>query len=114
MHVDLQRMYNESLIYDLTNSKRRYNRASKGAYQKWADEVGDTAYTWDKFNPYMKKSVSFTPPNIELRGQNTSDIMFDATAFNAKSNSAPLQVSYAHFASPLSTWMKLGWQSLGK
>jgi choline dehydrogenase len=55
--------------------------------------------------------VKFTPPNVALRGANTSDIQFDPNAYQA--TGGPLQVSFANFASPLSTWMKLAWQSLG-
>jgi choline dehydrogenase len=73
--------------------------------------VGDQAYTWDNFFPYLQKSVQFTPPNVQLRGDNTSDIQFDPAAYSP--TGGPLQVSFANFVSPLATWMKLAWQALG-
>lgn len=73
--------------------------------------MGDQAYSWDNFLPYLQKSVKFTPPNVALRGANTSDIQFDPNAYQP--TGGPLQVSFANFASPLSTWMKLAWQALG-
>lgn len=94
---------------ELTSS--RYSRASVGAYQKWADAVGDQSYTWDNFLPYLQKSVQFTPPNVTLRGANSSDIMADTKAYLL--TGGPLQVSFANFVSPLATWMKIAWQSLG-
>lgn len=100
-----------SIDNDTDTSYFRYTRASKGAYQKWADTVGDQAYSWNNFLPYLQKSVKFTPPNVALRGANTSDIQFDPNAYQP--TAGPLQVSFANFASPLSTWMKLAWQALG-
>jgi len=76
-----------------------------------ADQVGDQAYSWDEFLPYLQKSTTFTPPNVALRGENSSDIMFNAESF--KSPGGPLQVSFANFVSPLATWMKKSWQALG-
>jgi choline dehydrogenase len=82
-----------------------------GAYRKWADTVGDQAYTWDNFLRYIQRSVKFTPPNVSLRGANTSDIQFDPNEYQP--TGGLLQVGFANFASPLSTWMKVAWQALG-
>jgi len=79
--------------------------------QKWADQVGDQSYAWDSFFPYLQKSVQFTPPNITSRGTNSSNIMFNADSFSP--TGGPLQTSFAKFVSPLATWIKLSWETLG-
>jgi len=81
-----------------------YQRGTKQSYKKWAEAVGDNSYTWDSFLPYFKKSVSFTPPNTVKRFANAT-ASYDVSAFS-KSNGGPLQVSYANYAQPFSTWME--------
>ncbi|CZR58637.1 related to choline dehydrogenase [Phialocephala subalpina] len=88
-----------------------YTRGTRGAFQKWADAVDDQSYAWDNFFPYLQKSVQFTPPNVTLRGFNSSDIMFDSSSFSP--TGGPLQAGFANYVSPLATWMKLAWQALG-
>jgi choline dehydrogenase len=89
----------------------RYTRGSVGSYAKWADEANDTSYTWEKFAPYMKRPVGFTPPNVELRGDNASDIKFNIENFDP--NGGPMQVAFPNYVAPFATWMKRAFEQTG-
>ncbi|KAH9878034.1 hypothetical protein J1614_003251 [Plenodomus biglobosus] len=103
-------------IYTVTNSLSSarnfmiYQRGDRGSYQRWADEVGDDSYTFDNLTPYFKKSVKFTPPNSSLRASNAS-AEFVADAF--ASGGGPLDVSYANYAGPFSSYMEGGMNGIG-
>jgi len=78
--------------------------------QQWADAVNDSSYTFDEVLPYYKQSVQFTPPNTQIRASNAT-ATYNKTAF--EENGGPLQVSYANYAMPFSSWMKLGMEAIG-
>jgi choline dehydrogenase-like flavoprotein len=78
--------------------------------QLWADAVNDTSYTFDETLPYYKRSVHFTPPKANLRASNAT-AKYDPDAFDK--NGGPLEVSYANYAQPFSSWMNLGMQAIG-
>ncbi|KAJ5123515.1 hypothetical protein N7448_009612 [Penicillium atrosanguineum] len=87
-----------------------YQRPTIESMQQWADTVNDSSYTFDKVLPYYKKSVQFTAPNTQYRASNAT-AAYDANAF--ESSGGPLQVSYANYAMPFSSWMKLGMEAIG-
>jgi choline dehydrogenase len=98
---------------NLTSSARNfmiYQRGDRGSYQCWADQVGDSSYTFDSLLPYFKKSVRFTPPNTRLRAANAS-AAFVASAFD--DGGGPLDVSYANYAGPFSSYMEGGMNGIG-
>ncbi|QSZ37525.1 hypothetical protein DSL72_008623 [Monilinia vaccinii-corymbosi] len=78
-----------------------YQRGTKQSYQRWADAVGDQSYTFDGLLPYFQKSVHFTPPGT-CRDPNAS-AQYSASAFS--SSGGPLEVSYANYAAPFSSYM---------
>jgi choline dehydrogenase-like flavoprotein len=78
--------------------------------EQWATTVNDSSYTFDKVLPYYKKSVHFTPPNTKTRFANATT-GFDASAYDP--NGEPLEVSYANYAMPFSTWMSRGMEAIG-
>lgn len=78
--------------------------------EAWAESVNDSSYTFDEVLPFYKKSVQFTPPNTDDRAQNAS-ADYDIEAY--ESDGGPLQVSYANFAEPFSSWMSLGMEAIG-
>lgn len=59
--------------------------------------------------PYFKKSVEFHPPS-NSRAANAS-AEYDATAFN--NGAGPLQVGYANWAQPFSSWMEPSLNEIG-
>ncbi|KAF7589080.1 hypothetical protein BBP40_004785 [Aspergillus hancockii] len=87
-----------------------YQRPTIESMEQWATTVNDSSYTFDQVLPYYKKSVHFTPPNTKTRFPNATT-GFDASAYDAKG--APLQVSYANYAMPFSTWMSRGMEAIG-
>ncbi|KAJ5405970.1 hypothetical protein N7465_007254 [Penicillium sp. CMV-2018d] len=87
-----------------------YQRPTRESMEVWADTVNDSSYTFDKVLPFYKKSVEFTPPNTDYRAQNAS-ADYDIDAYD--SDGGPLQVSYANFAQPFSSWMSLGMEAIG-
>ncbi|KXG50122.1 Glucose-methanol-choline oxidoreductase [Penicillium griseofulvum] len=87
-----------------------YQRPTRESMELWATVVNDSSYSFDEVLPFYKKSVQFTPPNTDYRAQNASTD-YDADAY--ESDAGPLQVSYANFAEPFSSWMSLGMEAIG-
>ncbi|CAI7626971.1 unnamed protein product [Penicillium glandicola] len=87
-----------------------YQRPTRESMDQWATAVNDSSYGFDQVLPFYKKSVDFTPPNTEYRVQNAS-ADYDANAYD--SDGGPLQLSYANFAEPFSSWMSLGMEAIG-
>ncbi|KAK3901807.1 hypothetical protein C8A05DRAFT_34503 [Staphylotrichum tortipilum] len=87
-----------------------YHRGSKGAYQKWADQVGDDSYTWDKWLPFFKKSVKFSGPNTNPRPANAS-ASNDFSAFSE--SGGPLHVAYPYWTNAISSWVDKTLKKMG-
>jgi choline dehydrogenase len=87
-----------------------YQRGSKGAYDKWAAEVGDSSYRWENFLPFFQKSVTFLPPNDDLRPANATPT-YDINAFGLQNG--PLKLTYPNFANSWSSWIHLAFKELG-
>ncbi|CAG8039338.1 unnamed protein product [Penicillium nalgiovense] len=83
---------------------------TRESMELWAATVNDSSYTFDEVLPFYQKSVHFTPPNTDYRVQNAS-ADYDINAYD--SDGGPLQVSYANFAQPFSSWMSLGMEAIG-
>ncbi|KAL9637141.1 MAG: hypothetical protein Q9204_001985 [Flavoplaca sp. TL-2023a] len=87
-----------------------YQRSSIGAFQKWADEVGDQSYTFSNLLPFFKRSVRFSPPNAATTPSNVS-LPFDATYFS--DTGGPLVVSFPRYFNAISTWLGEAFRELG-
>lgn len=86
-----------------------YHRSKKGAYLAWADQVDDQSFTFDNLLLFFKKSVSFTPPNLSLRGGRQ-------VAYDPKSSSTdggPLRVSFWNSFFPASSAIERGLRKMG-
>ncbi|GAB1318072.1 GMC oxidoreductase [Madurella fahalii] len=86
-----------------------YQRGSKQSYQQLTNRLGDDSYTWDNLQPHFRKSVQFTPPS-NTRFVNASAEFVDS-AFSTQGG--PLQVSYANYAQPFSTWLEPALNEIG-
>jgi len=86
------------------------HRSSVGAFQKWADEVGDQSYTFDNLLPFFKKSVHFTPPTASTTPSNVS-LPYEANYFS--SDGGPLQVSFPGYFNAISSWIGNAFDELG-
>lgn len=80
-----------------------YHRGTRGAFQAWADKVGDDAYLWDNYFPYFQKSGQFTPPsaNAALRADNAT-ASYESEAYPV--DAGPLQISFPNYAMPASSY----------
>lgn len=87
-----------------------YHRSTKGAYQMWADAVGDQSYTFDNLLPYFQKSVQLTQLTNSTRPAN-STAKVDTSMFSP--TGGPLQVSWPEYASPSASWLSLGMEDIG-
>ncbi|KAJ5145865.1 uncharacterized protein N7515_000429 [Penicillium bovifimosum] len=87
-----------------------YQRPTRQSMELWATAVNDRSYRFDEVLPFYKKSVTFTPPNTNYRAANAST-SYDPSSYD--SSGGPLQVSYANFAMPFSSWMGLGMEAIG-
>ncbi|KAK6206955.1 GMC oxidoreductase [Colletotrichum tabaci] len=86
-----------------------YQRGTKQSYQKWADAVGDDSYTWDALLPHFKKSVKFTPPGSSRFPNASAEYNLDAFS----PSGGPLDVSYANYAQPFSTYLEPSLNEIG-
>lgn len=77
---------------------------------QWADYVDDDSYRFGSTLPYFERSVKFTPPNQQKRASNAT-AKYDPAVFD--DNGGPLAVSYADYAQPFSSWMRLGMEAIG-
>ncbi|KAM0813225.1 putative GMC oxidoreductase [Seiridium cardinale] len=87
-----------------------YHRGSKGAYQKWADQVGDDSYSWDQWLPHFQKGVKFSGPNTNSRPENATTLN-DMSVFSTEGG--PLQVAYPYLTNAISSWVDKALEKLG-
>lgn len=88
-----------------------YHRATNGAYDRWADMVGDQSYTFNKLLPYFEKSCHFSPPNESKRQTPNATVRYDPKAFS--STGGPLQVSYSNWVDVALTWFQRAFTNIG-
>ncbi|KFY17554.1 hypothetical protein V492_00582 [Pseudogymnoascus sp. VKM F-4246] len=86
-----------------------YQRPSAGSLDRWAEETGDSSYTYANFLPYYQKSTSFNPPGPS-RAENAT-AQYDAAAF--PSTSGPLKISYPNYAQSFSSYVQGGLNEIG-
>ncbi|KAK2594911.1 hypothetical protein QQS21_007359 [Conoideocrella luteorostrata] len=89
-----------------------YHRGTKASYKRWADAVNDTSYTWESLLPWFRKSVNFTPPDMNLRSVNSTP-KYEASVMQDAVNPGPLSVTYSHYAQAFATWTVKGLEELG-
>ena len=88
-----------------------YHRGTTGAYDRWADLVGDQSYTFKNLLPYFEKSCKFSAPNDAKRQTPNATVKFDTTVFS--SSGGPLQVSYSNWVDVALTWFQQAFSSIG-
>lgn len=81
----------------------------KGAFEKWADSVGDKSYLYDNVVKYYKKAMNFTPPDLSSRLANATPVYNPALV----SEGGPLDVSYSSYSYSWTTWLAVALQGLG-
>lgn len=77
--------------------------------RKWADEVGDQSYTYENVVEYYRKSMNFTPPDMETRLANSTP-SYDE---NDTATGGPLDVIYPAYSQSWSTWVAKALEAVG-
>jgi len=86
-----------------------YQRTTRGALQRWADDVKDPSWVYDNVSQYYNKSVSFTPPDMSKRIRNaTPDYDISTLGSNG-----PLRLAYPNYAQAVSTWFSKSLEAVG-
>lgn len=86
-----------------------YQRPTIDTMSRWVQATGDDSYSWENFLPWLKKSVQFTAPQSPRAANASAE--FNSAAFD--SNAGPLQVSYANYAGPFSSYMEGSMNEIG-
>jgi len=90
-----------------------YHRATRGAFQLWADTVGDQSYAFDRVFPYFKRTCTLTPPDLEKRNAPNATVLYDLNSCdNTPEN--PLQVSWSNWVDPAQSWLARALQAVGQ
>jgi choline dehydrogenase len=89
-----------------------YQRGTKESYNLWASLVGDSAFTWSSFLPYLQKSLTFTPPDASKRAKNAT-ASYDLTTLGPGKGSGPLSVTFSNYAMGMSSWVQKGLAEIG-
>jgi len=89
-----------------------YQRGTKDSYNRWASLVGDAAYTWSSFLPYLQKSVKFTPPDASKRAKNAT-ASYDLGLLGPGRGSGPLSLTFSNYAMAMSSWVQKGLAEIG-
>jgi len=88
-----------------------YHASTRGAYDQMAKEIGDSAYKFDNFYPYLKKSQKFTPPvggTFDRFANSTAT--YDASRLGTD---GPLSVLYPKYAQAFGSWAAKGLEAIG-
>jgi choline dehydrogenase len=80
-----------------------------GAFQKWADDVGDQTFTFDIVSNYYRKAMNFTPPDLETRIANATPSFNPALVVQG----GPLDVTYPAYAYSWTSWLAIALESVG-
>ncbi|ORY09605.1 GMC oxidoreductase-like protein [Clohesyomyces aquaticus] len=90
-----------------------YHRGTKGSYQHWADLVGDQSYSFERLLRFFKLTCTLTPPDPRKRNAPNATVLYDPSVFDNSLN-GPLQVSWANWVDPASSWLARALQAVGQ
>ncbi|KAI4197128.1 MAG: hypothetical protein LQ348_002195 [Seirophora lacunosa] len=86
-----------------------YERTTRGALQKWAEDVGDPSWAYDDVSAYYSKSISFAPPDMTKRIANSTPD-YDISTLGTD---GPLKIAYPNYAQAISTWFARAMRTVG-
>jgi choline dehydrogenase len=87
-----------------------YHRATRGSYNKWADDVGDTSYEWENWKHYFDKSTTFHKADMTKRPANSTPLYDPA---GERAISGPVPVAYSNWVLPFTIWALKVVEALG-
>lgn len=76
----------------------------------WADQVGDSTYTFGNWLPFFEKSLHYTPPDSSKRAPNAT---VDVDINSLGDGSGPLSVTFSNYAQASSSWVQKGLEAIG-
>lgn len=76
----------------------------------WADQVGDSSYTFKEWLPYFEKSLHYTPPDPLKRPTNATPQVDLQTLGGGK---GPLSVTFSNYAQAATSWVAKGFEEIG-
>ncbi|KAI0405420.1 hypothetical protein F4802DRAFT_597250 [Xylaria palmicola] len=88
-----------------------YHLATRGSYEQMAKLTGSSAYTYDKFLPFFKKSQHFTPPvggTFDRFANSTPE--YDPSRLGTQ---GPVSVLYPKYAQSFGSWAAKGFEAIG-
>ncbi|RMZ84871.1 hypothetical protein DV738_g250, partial [Chaetothyriales sp. CBS 135597] len=85
-----------------------WSESSRGAFDRWADVVGDDSFRYDAVAQYYKKPTNFTPPADTRIANATPSYNPDTVAYGG-----PLDVSYPAYAYSWASWLAVALESIG-
>ncbi|KAL8640802.1 MAG: hypothetical protein Q9228_002316 [Teloschistes exilis] len=105
---------NDVLILDQLGGSSNLNamawaESSKGAFDRWADEIGDESFRFATVEKYYNKAITFTPPDQESRRANATP-SYDPAPLG---KTGPLAITYPAYAHSWSTWLLVALQAIG-
>ncbi|KAF2205448.1 oxidoreductase [Delitschia confertaspora ATCC 74209] len=84
-----------------------YQIGPKDSYERWASQVGDDAYSWDKFLPFFQKSQDFIPPHDRPRNATPE---WDQRSLRS---GGPLSITFPPYAMAFASWAQKALTSMG-
>lgn len=91
---------------------RRFDRGTKGSYDKWAAMVGDATYQYQNLLPFFRQSSNLTAPDTQKRWPANSTVRYDVEAY-ATDRPGPLQITWPNWAVPLGSWAARAFEGIG-
>ncbi|KAK5628283.1 hypothetical protein RRF57_003998 [Xylaria bambusicola] len=85
-----------------------YAFTTKGAFDQWADAVGDNSYKYESVREFYLKSMNFSPAK-DTRFANATPI-FDESDIRTN---GPLDVTYAAYSQSWATWVQKAMTAVG-
>ena len=86
-----------------------YERSTVGAFEMWANEVGDASWTYENVSDFYYRSLNFTPPDQNKRIANSTPD-YDTSTLGTQ---GPLKLGYANYAQAFSTWIAKAMVAVG-
>lgn len=90
-----------------------YNKPSREDIDAW-EKLGNEGWNWDRFNKYMERAVTYTPPNFsdaEHARRGTPDSVREL--WKNSIGNGPVQASHPHFRADLDIKIQSTFQNLG-
>ncbi|KAI0905319.1 putative choline dehydrogenase [Ustulina deusta] len=85
-----------------------YAHTVKGAFDQWADVVGDKSYEYESVREFYLKSMNFSPAK-DTRFANATPIYDESDA----ATGGPLDVTYAAYSQSWATWVQKAMNAVG-